>query len=73
MNKEKYKTFDELKEELGENYDYKLYKIGISAMEELDKYKNIVDEATNYLLDKYVTGKLDDEEVNNVVKMLKGE
>lgn len=31
------------------------------------------EEATNYLLDKYVTGKLDDEEVNNVVRILKGE
>lgn len=52
---------------------YDLTNIFINKNQELEKYKNIIDKATNHLLDKYVTGKLDDEEVNNVVKILKGD
>lgn len=32
-----YKSFSELKEELGNNYDFKLYEMGISALKELEK------------------------------------
>ena len=31
-----YKSFSELKEELGNNYDFKLYEMGISALKELE-------------------------------------
>jgi hypothetical protein len=32
-----YKSFSELKEELGSNYDFKLYEMGISALKEVEK------------------------------------
>ena len=32
-----YKSFAELKEELGSNYDFKLYEMGISALKEVEK------------------------------------
>lgn len=32
-----YKSFTELKEELGNNYDFKLYEMGISALKEVEK------------------------------------
>lgn len=35
--------------------------------------KTRIDKAIEYLLDKYVKGLLNDDEVNNVVKILKGE
>ena len=31
-----YKSFAELKEELGNNYDFKLYEMGISALKEIE-------------------------------------
>jgi predicted RNase H-like nuclease (RuvC/YqgF family) len=31
-----YKSFSELKEELGDNYDFKLYEMGISALKEIE-------------------------------------
>lgn len=31
-----YKSFSELKEELGNNYDFKLYEMGISALKEIE-------------------------------------
>lgn len=46
-----YKRFSELKEELGNNYDFKLYEMGISALKEIEnlqqenkKLKMIVNE-----------------------------
>lgn len=38
------KTFEELKEELGEDYDKKLYEMGVSAMNEITRLNNIIDE-----------------------------
>lgn len=32
-----YKSFSELKEELGNNYDFKLYEMGISALKEIEQ------------------------------------
>lgn len=34
-----YKSFSELKEELGNNYDFKLYEMGISALKEIENLK----------------------------------
>lgn len=31
-----YKSFSKLKEELGDNYDFKLYEMGISALKEIE-------------------------------------
>ena len=31
-----YKSFSELKEELGNNYDFKFYEMGISALKEIE-------------------------------------
>lgn len=45
-----YKSFSELKEELGNNYDFKLYEMGISALKEVaqlqqenKKQKEVID------------------------------
>jgi len=43
MNKEEYKTFEDIKEEFGKDYDYKLYEMGISAMKEIERLNNIID------------------------------
>lgn len=34
-----YKSFSKLKEELGDNYDFKLYEMGISALKEIENLK----------------------------------
>lgn len=48
---DKYKTFEELKEEFGEDYEHKFYEMGLSAVkenerliEELQKKDNIINE-----------------------------
>lgn len=37
-----YKSFEEIKEELGNDYDFKLYEMGISAVKEIDRLNNII-------------------------------
>lgn len=37
-----YKSFAELKEELGSNYDFKLYEMGISALKEIENLQEQV-------------------------------
>ena len=52
MNEEQYKTFEELKEELGTDYDIKLYEIGKSAVKEierLNKEKDYLDDYNRHL------------------------
>lgn len=51
-----YKSFSELKEELGNNYDFKLYEMGISTLkeneqlqQEIEKQKEVIDKAINEL------------------------
>ena len=58
-----YKSFSELKEELGNNYDFKLYEMGISALKEIEnlqqenkqlqqqckKQKEVIDKAIEYI------------------------
>lgn len=34
-----YKSFSKLKKELGDNYDFKLYEMGISALKEIENLK----------------------------------
>ena len=38
------KSFEELKEELGTDYDKKLYEMGVSAMREITRLNNIINE-----------------------------
>ena len=45
----KYKTFEEMKEELGENYDTKLYALGISALKKIEELQHRIDKALEYL------------------------
>lgn len=49
MSEEKYKSFEELKEELGKDYDYKLYEMGISALKEIDRLNNIINGLEEYI------------------------
>ena len=44
MNKEEYKTFEEIKEELGTGYEKKLYEMDVSTMHEIDRLNNIINE-----------------------------
>lgn len=51
-----YKSYSELQEELGENYPFKLYEMGISALKEIETLQqefqrkdNIINELKNYL------------------------
>ena len=51
-----YKSFSELKEELGNNYDFKLYEMGISTLkeneqlqQEIEKQKEVIDNAIEYI------------------------
>ena len=34
---DKYKTFEELKEEFGEDYEHKFYEMGLSAVKEIER------------------------------------
>lgn len=42
-------------------------------LKEINDLQKRIDKATDYLLDKYVRGLLGDNEVNNVVKILRGD
>ncbi len=53
MNKEEYKTFEDIKEEFGKDYDYKLYEMGISAMKEIERLNNIINELGKYIFQNY--------------------
>lgn len=51
-----YKSFSELKEELGNDYDFKLYEMGISALKEIENLeqqvknqKDVIDKINNYI------------------------
>ena len=44
-----YKSFSELKEELGNNYDFKLYEMGISALKEIENLQQRIDKAIEYI------------------------
>lgn len=45
-----YKSFSELKEELGNNYDFKLYEMGISALKEIENLQQENQELKEQLL-----------------------
>ena len=45
----KVKTFEELKEELGNDYDKKLYEMGVSALNEITRLNNIIKIMEKYL------------------------
>lgn len=45
----KYMSFDELKEELGKDYDKKLYEIGLSALKEIERLNNKIEKAVEYI------------------------
>ena len=68
-----YKSFPELKEELGNNYDFKLYEMGISALKEIEnlqqenqKYKEVIDKAID-LIEKSVTTDIGIDSNNNII------
>lgn len=51
-----YKSFSELKEELGNDYDFKLHEMGISALKEIENLeqqvknqKEVIDKINNYI------------------------
>ena len=56
----KYKTFEELKEELGDKYDKFMYDMNLELVtqkekeqQELERYKNIIDEIERYFIDMF--------------------
>lgn len=49
MNKEEYKTLEELKEELGDKFEEYMYKANIELLEQNKKYKEVIDSAIEYI------------------------
>ena len=47
-----YKSFAEIKEEFGSNYDFKLYEMGISALKEIEQLQQ-ENEQLNALIKEY--------------------
>lgn len=49
----KYKTFEELKEELGDKFEEYMYKANIELLTKIDKenqkYKEVIDKINNYI------------------------
>ena len=45
----KYKTFEELKEELGNKFDVFMYGANMNLLEQLETYENMRKEAINYI------------------------
>lgn len=43
------KTYEELKEELGNEYDTAMYEINISALKEIERLNNIIKKTTKLL------------------------
>lgn len=43
------KTYEELKEELGNEYDTAMYKINVSALKEIERLNNIINELEKWL------------------------
>ena len=48
----KYKTFEELKEELGNKFDVFMYGANMNLLEQLEAYENMRKEAIEYIHDK---------------------
>lgn len=46
-----YKTYEELKEELGNEYDTAMYEINISALKEIERLNHIINELEKDLYD----------------------
>lgn len=64
-----YKSFSELKEELGNNYDFKLYEMGISALKEIENLQqenkqlnNILTELEKWLKETRINSAFIDEQ-----------
>lgn len=64
------KSFEELKKELGKDYDVKLYEMGISEMEENERLKQTLDEIENWLKEKADRSNLND--LLQIIKKAKG-
>lgn len=48
-----YKTYEELKEELGNKYDTAMYEINLSALKEIERLNNIINELEKELKEDY--------------------
>lgn len=68
------KTYDELKEELGNKYDTAMYEINISALKEIERLNNIIKRLEEDLREMYLTfGEFSEEYTENRIKELKGD
>ena len=59
-----YKSFSELKEELGNNYDFKLYEMGISALKEIENLQQENKKLQEEL--KYTIGIVEHNRIRNI-------
>ena len=64
-----YKTFEELKEELGNNYDLFMYEINLCLLQKIDKAIEYIKECT-YLGDGIYSNYCDNMSANELLKIL---
>jgi hypothetical protein len=53
MNKEEIKTFEQLKEELGNNYDKLMYDMNLELINKLEKSNNKIEKIKEYIDNNY--------------------
>lgn len=70
MNKEEYKTFEELKEELGDKFEEYMYKSNIELLKQNKKYKEVIDKANKYINKMFDTGFYNDDYYLGHLKMI---
>lgn len=70
MDKEEYKTFEELKEELGDKFEEYMYKANIELLEKNKKYKELIDKAIEYINKMFDTGFYNDDYYLGQLKMI---
>ena len=73
----KYKTFEELKEELGDKFEEYMYKANIELLTKIDKenqkYKEVIDKANNWVRNYMDEWSINDEvwqELNELLILL---
>ena len=73
---DKYKTYDKLKEELGNNYDLFMYEINLCLLQKIDKATEYINDRFTYDKDTggyHLTHTFDGDNVFELLNILQGE
>lgn len=68
----KYKTFEELKEELGNKFDVFMYGANMNLLEQLEAYENMRKEAIEYIEDVMELTKQCPQDLLNILNKVGG-